>query len=80
MGVKRPKTNYNNEEIAPKIRCYVFEHIKNLDKVLVNLERAGVRITRAKSQFCYANIKIVGYICDVNGHHPDTSKVFQIFD
>ena len=33
VGVKGPKTIYNNEEVAPGIRQYVFEHIQNLDNV-----------------------------------------------
>ena len=56
------------------------EHIQNLDQVLADLERAGVTISGAKSQFCQAGIKIVGYICDAAGRHPDTSKVLKILD
>ena len=80
MGVKGPKTKYNNEEIAPGIRRYVLELIQNLDKVLADLERAGATIAGAKSQFCHTGIKIVGYICDADGRHPDTSKVLKILD
>ena len=80
VGVKRPKTTYNNEELAPGIRRYVVEHIQNLDTVLADLERARVTIAGAKSQFCRAGTKIVGYICDANGRHPDTSKVLKILD
>ncbi len=36
VGVKGPKTKYNNEEVAPGIRRYVLEHIQNLDKVLAD--------------------------------------------
>lgn len=56
------------------------EHIQNLDKVLVDLERAKVTISRTKSQFCRAGIKLVGYICDADSRHPDTSKVLKILD
>lgn len=80
VGVKGLKTKYNNEEVAPGIRRYVLEHIQNLDKVLADLERVGVTIARGKSQFCRVGIKIVGYICDVDGRHPDTSKVLKILD
>ena len=80
IGVKGPKTTYSNEELAPGIRRYMVEHIQNLDTVLAELERAGVTIARAKSQFCRVGIKIVGYICDANGRHPDTSKVLKILD
>ena len=80
LGVKGPKTTYNNEEVAPGIRRYILEHIQNLDAVLADLERAGVTISGAKSQFCRAGIKIVGFICDANGRHPDTAKVLKIID
>ncbi len=56
------------------------EHIQNLDQVLADLERAEVTISGAKSQFCRAGIKIVGYICNAAGRHPDTSKVLKILD
>ena len=56
------------------------EHIQNLDQILADLEKAGVTISRVKSQFCQADIKIVGYICDVDGHHLDTSKALKILD
>lgn len=80
MGVERPKTKYNNKEVAPGIRRYVLEHIKNLDKVLADLEKAGVTVAGGKSQFCQAGIKIVGYICDADGRHPDTFKALKILD
>ena len=48
--------------------------------VLADLERAGITIAGAKSQFCRAGIKIMGYICDADGHYPDISKVLKILD
>ncbi len=47
---------------------------------MADLERVGVTIARAKSQFCCASIKILGYICDADDRHPNTSKVLKIFD
>ncbi len=75
MRVKGVKTTYNNKELIPEIRQYIFEHIQNLDKVLADLEQMGVTIAIAKSQFCQASIKIVEYICNIDDHHLDTSKV-----
>ena len=75
VRVKGPKTKYNNKEVAPGIRRYVLEH-----KVFADLERAGVTIAGAKSQFCCTGIKIVEFICDTDGHHPNTSKVLKILD
>ena len=56
------------------------KHIQNLDKILADLEQAGVTIAGAKSQFCQADINIIGYICDTDSRHPNTSKVLKILD
>ncbi len=37
-------------------------------------------ISEAKSQFCIAGLKIVGFICDSAGRHSDTAKVLKIID
>lgn len=80
VGVKKPKTTYNNKELAPEIKQYVVEDIQNLDKVLADLEQAEVTIAGAKPQFCRADIKIVGYICDADGRYPDISKILKMLD
>lgn len=80
MAVKGLKITYNNEKVAPGIRRYVFKHIQNLDKILTNLKQVGIIIARAEFQFCQASLKIVDYICDAAGYHPDTLKVLKILD
>ena len=64
--------------MAPGIKRYVFEYTQNLNKVLADLEQAGITIAGAKSLFCQIGLKIVNYICDADGRHPDTSKVLKI--
>lgn len=44
------------------------------------MEKAEVTITKEKSQFEQAGMKILRYICDANSSHSDTSKVIQILD
>ena len=80
VGVKGPKTKYDNEMVAPGIRRFIKEHLQALDEVLADYERAGVTISGAKSQFAMPGIRIVGYICDYDGRHPDTAKVIKIVD
>ena len=80
IRVKDVKIIYNNKKLAPGIKQYVIEHIQNLDKVLADLKQAGVTIAGAKSQFCQAGLKIVGFICDADGCHPNTAKVLKILD
>jgi hypothetical protein len=59
--VKGPKTNYNEQELRPGVRRFVFEHLENLDTVLADIERAGATISGHKSEFGYASMVIVGY-------------------
>jgi hypothetical protein len=80
IGVKGPKTTYNNEFILPGVRRYVMEHIQWLDGVLADIERAGCTISGEKSQFCCEGLRVVGFVCDVEGRHPDTAKVIKILD
>ena len=39
VGIKKPKTKYINKQIVSEIRHYVFQHIQNMDKVLVDLRK-----------------------------------------
>ena len=45
-----------------------------------NLKQVGIIIAKAKSQFCQAGIKILGYICDADSRHPNTSNILKILD
>ena len=80
IGVQGPRSRYNDEEVPglPGVRKFMMEHIQNLDKVLADLERAGLTISVEKSQFCMRGLQIVGYVCDVHGRHPESSKTAKI--
>jgi hypothetical protein len=49
IGVKKPKTTYNNEKVIPEIRKYILKHIIWINEVLANLERVRYTISKAKS-------------------------------
>ena len=78
IGVKGPKTDYDNEEVSKGVRRFVLEHIINLDQVLADVERSGATLSGSKSQFCMPGLKIVGYVCDKYGRHPQISKIEKI--
>ena len=80
IGVKGPRTEYNGQEVAPGVRRFVIEHLQWMDAVLADLERAGATISGEKSQFCLQGIKMVGFICDTNGKHPESVKVIKILE
>ena len=46
-----PKTDYNREELIKGVWRYVLEHIVQLDKVLVDIERASSTVSRKKCYF-----------------------------
>ena len=78
IGVKGPKTDYGEEEVFAGVRRFVLEHLCNLDQVLCDIERSGATVAGAKSQFCMEGIEIVGYVCDREGRHPQSSKIEKI--
>ena len=80
IGIKGLKTMYQNEEVKPGIQKYVLKHIQNINETLFYLELAGCVIFSEKSQFCMPRIKIVGFMCDSEGCHPDTMKVIKILE
>jgi hypothetical protein len=49
IGIEGPKTDYEGEEVAPGIRRFVYEHIIDSDKVLLEIERAGATIGAEKT-------------------------------
>ena len=49
IGVKGPKTDYNNKEVIPRIRKFILKYIQNLNKVLYNIEKASIIILEKKS-------------------------------
>jgi RNase H-like domain found in reverse transcriptase len=80
--VKDPKSRYDDVEVPelPGVRKFVLEHIQNLDRTLADLERAGATLSAIKSMFCMAGLRIVGYICDAEGRHPESAKVLKILE
>jgi hypothetical protein len=80
IEIKSSKTKYDNEEVASSIRRYILEHIKSLNAVLVDLERASITISILKSHFCMIELKVVSFICDANDKHLNTIKVIKIID
>ena len=77
---RRHRDDHDNKEVVPGIRIFVLRHIQNLDKVLVDIERSGATLSGEKSQFCMFGIKIVGFVCDGAGRHPDSVKVIKIIE
>ena len=80
LGIRGPKDRYGDEEIAPGIRRFVWEHAQVIRAVLDDIWHSGLTISGTKSCFGMAAINIVGMVCDEKGRHPEMKKVQKILD
>jgi hypothetical protein len=80
IEIKGPRDRYNNEEVPElsDVRRFIYEHIRNLDIILADIERAEATISGEKSKFCVNGMKIVDYICDSDKKYPQMKKVAKI--
>jgi hypothetical protein len=77
-GIKGPKSRYNNEEISPGIRRFVWEHAQIFREFMHDVWMAGLTISGHKSAIGMPGINIVGMVCDYDGRHPEQKKVSKI--
>ena len=54
------------------------EHLSNLDKVLTNLEEAGLRLNKDKCRFMQAEVVYLGHVIDRTRLHPDKGPIQAI--
>lgn len=47
---------------------------------MTSIELAGLMIAGEKSQFAVPEIKVVGFIYDADGRHPETAKIIKILN
>ena len=80
IGLKGPQTRYDDVEICPGVRRFVFEHALIFRQFLRDAWLAGLTISGKKSCIAMPGIEIVGFICDANGRHPESRKVQKILD
>jgi len=79
-GIKGPKSRYNDVEISPGIRQFVWEHAQIFRRFLHNAWIAELTISGFKSAIGMPGIVIVGMVCDFDGRHPEDKKVQKILD
>jgi len=56
------------------------EHLRNLDNVLANEERAGASMSGEKADWCWNRVKIVPFICGEAEKWPQASKVDKVWN
>ena len=50
IGMKDPRTDYNEIKVLPDVQRFILKHIQNFDKVFCNLERVKFTVAEVKSQ------------------------------
>ena len=79
-ALKGPKDRYNDAEIAPGVRRFVWEHAQIFRQFMHDCWMAGMTISGLKSAIGMPEIKIVGFLCDEDGHRPQPKKVQRILN
>jgi hypothetical protein len=54
------------------------QHLKSLAEVLKRLRKAGLKLNRAKSFFCYRRVNYLGHVVSKDGISPSDEKVRAI--
>jgi transposase InsO family protein len=80
VGIRGPKSRYNDEEIAPGIRRFVWEHVQIFRGIMRSIWISGMTVSGLKLALGMSRINIVGMVCDEEGRHPDFKKVQKILD
>ena len=83
--IKGPRSRYETPdgsfETIPEnlgIRCFIFEHLSNVNCVLQRLKAAGATVSAKKFVLAASSIVVVGHKVSYEGRIPDDSKIQKI--
>jgi hypothetical protein len=85
LPIKGPKTQYlddkGNPETIPSnsgIRRFIWEHARDVHRIMHKVKCAGATFSPKKAQVCRPEALIVGQTCTSKGRVPDEDKVSRI--
>ena len=78
VGLKGPTSTYDDEELAPGIRRFVFEYATILDRFLARFIEAGITASGKKLVLATPRLHIVGTIVSKDGWHLEHGLVTKI--
>jgi hypothetical protein len=85
VPVKGPASRYiqsdGSYDVIPEnhgIRCFVWEHFQNLNRMVQRMKYCGGTFSGKKLAVCVEEIIVVGHRCTYEGRLPDESKVAVI--
>ncbi|KAJ3964116.1 hypothetical protein EV361DRAFT_772621, partial [Lentinula raphanica] len=77
-GLKGPTSRYNEQEIYPGIRKFVWEYIERMDLLLGTMIEAGITASGSKAVVAAVRLKIVGTVVALEGWIMEPSMVTKI--
>ena len=80
VGLRGPKSRYDDVEISPGVRKFVWEHAQIFRQFMHDVWVSGMTISGTKTVIGMPGIKIVGMVCDSNGRHPEQKKIQKILN
>lgn len=78
VGAKGPFSDYNNEEITPGIRRFVYEFATTVDRILVRMIYAGITASGKKLILAVPRLHIVGTEVSKEGWHLSHGIVSKV--
>src|SRR5277367_1090170 len=87
VPVKGPPSRYQSDSGTyktipsnPGIRCFVWEHLQTMNRILQCVKKVGGTFNGKKLEVCVPEIDIVRHHCTYNGRVPSTTKTTVIED
>jgi len=86
-GIKGPPTRYEMEDggyetipTNPQIRCFIWEHLNDVHRILHCFLCTGTTISAKKITITVPEVTFLGHKCNYEGRIPDDSKISRIRD
>ena len=80
VGLKGPTSTYNEAEISPGIRRYVYEYASTLDRFLMRFIKSGITASGKKLVLATPRLHIVGTIVSKDGWHLEHGLVTKVLN
>jgi hypothetical protein len=82
VPVRGPGSRYvlpdGSQEVIPEnpgIRCFVWEHFSNLNRVVQQLKYCGATSSGLKALLCMEIFPVVGHMCSFEGRRPSEDRI-----
>lgn len=78
IGIKGPKTTYDDELKFEGVRRFVFEHFENVLAVLSTIHASGLTLAADKFELARSSATFVGYLVTQDGRFPYPVKMEKL--